>query len=102
MGAKRRKFSREFKLEALRLIQEKGYSQLQVARDLEIRPEMLRRWKKQYLEDRAGAFPGEGEMRGEQGELSRLRRENERLREEREILKKALAIFSEPRRGGTR
>ncbi len=56
MGSKRRKFSREFKLEAVRLITEKGYSIAQVGRDLELRPDMLRRWKKQFADDPAGAF----------------------------------------------
>ena len=102
MATKRRKFSREFKLETLRLITDKGYTMAQVARDLELRPDMLRRWKKQLLADPAGAFPGEGHLRPEDEELMRLRRECERLRDERDILKKALAIVSEPRSGGTR
>ncbi len=68
----------------------------QVARDLEIRPEMLRRWKKLFEADGERAFPGEGRARDE--ELVRLRRELRRVTEEREILKKAVAIFSEPRR----
>lgn len=98
MGQKRRKLSREFKLEAIQLITEKGYSLAQVARDLELRPDMLRRWKKQLLDDPGGAFPGEGHVRAEGQEVCRLRRENERLREERDILKEVLAIDSEPRR----
>lgn len=98
MGQKRRKFSREFKLEAIRLITEKGYTIAQVGRDLDLRPEMLRRWKKQLLSDPGGAFPGEGHVRAEDQEVCRLRRDNERLREERDILAKALAIVSEPRR----
>ena len=98
MGAKRRKFSREFKLEAVRLITEKGYSVAQVGRDLELRPDMLRRWKKQFAEDPGGAFPGEGRLRAQDEEVFRLRRECQRLRDERDILRKALAIVSEPRR----
>lgn len=98
MGQKRRKFSREFKLEAIRLITEKGYTIAQVGRDLDLRPDMLRRWKKQLLDDPGGAFPGEGHVRAEDQEVCRLRRDNERLREERDILAKALAIVSEPRR----
>lgn len=98
MGQPRRKFSREFKLEAVRLVTEKGYSIAQVGRDLDLRPDMLRRWKKQLLDDPGSAFPGEGHLRAEDQELCRLRRDNERLREERDILAKALAIVSEPRR----
>ena len=70
----------------------------QVARDLELRPDMLRRWKKQLVDDPTGVFPGEGRLRAEDEEVCRLRRDSKRLREERDILKKALAIVSEPRR----
>ncbi len=93
---KRRRFDREFKRQAVRLASEEGQSMGQVARDLEIRPEMLRRWKKLFEADGERAFPGEGRARDE--ELVRLRRELRRVTEEREILKKAVAIFSEPRR----
>ncbi len=93
---KRRRFDREFKRQAVRLASEEGQSMGQVARDLEIRPEMLRRWKKLFKADGERAFPGEGRARDE--ELVRLRRELRRVTEEREILKKAVAIFSEPRR----
>ena len=57
---------------------------------------MLRRWKKQFEESGERAFPGEGRARDE--ELARLRRDLRRVTEERDILKKAVAIFSEPRR----
>ena len=93
---KRRRFDREFKRQAVRLASEEGQSMGQVARDLEIRPEMLRRWKKLFEADGERAFPGEGRARDE--ELVRLRGELRRVTEEREILKKAVAIFSEPRR----
>ena len=98
MGQTRRKFSREFKIEAIRLITEKGYSLAQVGRDLDLRPDMLRRWKKQLADDPGPAFPGEGRLRAEDEEVCRLRRDNKRLREERDILKKAVAIVSELRR----
>ena len=98
MGQKRRKFSREFKIETVRLITEKGYSIAQVGRDLDLRPNLLRRWKKQLAGDPAGAFPGEGRVRAEDQEVFRLRRDNKRLRDERDILKKAVAIISGPRR----
>ena len=96
MLGKRRRFDREFKLEAVRLVTERGHRLSQVARDLDIRPDMLRRWKKQFEQDAEKAFPGEGRARDE--ELMRLRRELRRVSEERDILKKVVAIFSEPRR----
>ena len=91
----RRRFSREFKLEAVRLVTTEGHSVSQVARDLGIRPEMLRRWRKQIQEDAVGAFPGIGRLRPQEEEVRGLRRDLKRVRQERDILKKALAIFSE-------
>jgi transposase len=67
-----------------------------VARDLGIRPDLLRRWRNAQERDGEKAFPGEGRPRDE--EMSRLRRELRRVTEERDILKKAVAIFSEHRR----
>lgn len=96
MGRKRRRFDREFKRQAVRLASEAGQSLSQVARDLDVRPEMLRRWKAQYEAEGERSFPGEGRARDE--ELARLRRELRVVTEERDILKKAVAIFSEPRR----
>ena len=91
----RRRFSREFKLEAVRLVTTEGHNASQVARDLGIRPEMLRRWRKQIQEDAAGAFPGIGRLGPQEEEVRGLRRDLKRVRQERDILKKALAIFSE-------
>jgi len=94
MGRTRRSFSKEFKLEAVRLITEGGQSIAQVARDLGVRDTILGRWKKDWDQDREAAFPGKGYLKPEEEELRHLRRENERLRMERDILKKAAAIFS--------
>jgi len=94
----RRSFPRGFKEEAVRMVTEKGHSLSQVARDLELDPKMLRRWRHELEADGEQAFPGKGHQKPEEEELRRLRRENARLEEEREILKKALAIFSGPRR----
>ena len=96
--AGRRKFSREFKVEAVRMIRDGGLSLAEVARDLEIRPDMLRRWKRQTEEAGPGAFPGSGRLAPDDEEARRLRRELQRVREERDILKKALAIFSDRQR----
>ncbi len=94
----RRKFSSEFKIEAVRLITEGRGSVAQVARDLDVRPDMLRRWRKKVRQEGGGAFPGAGTMQPRDAELQRLRRDLRRVREERDILKKAVAIFSDPPR----
>lgn len=94
MGRTRRSFTKEFKLEAVRLITEGGRSIAQVARDLGVRDTILGRWKKDCEQDREAAFPGKGYAKPDEAELRHLRRENERLRMERDILKKAAAIFS--------
>ena len=86
----RRSFSREYKIEAVRMITKGGHSVSQVARDLDLRPDMLRRWKRQFEQNESSAFPGNGQLTAD----AQLLRENRRLRQEREILKKALAIFS--------
>jgi transposase len=62
---------------------------------------MLGNWKREYLKDQGGSFPGKGHVRPEDEELLRLRRESADLREERDILKKALAIFSRQGKGST-
>jgi transposase len=90
----RRKFSREFKIEAVRLIRERGVSVAQAARDLDLHENMLRRWVKEMAGDPAQAFPGNGHMKPEQLEVDRLRREVAKLRAERDILKKAAAFFA--------
>lgn len=88
----RRHFTREFKLEAVRLVTTGGHSVGQVARDLDINETMLRRWRQEMAADPTAAFPGHGRVSEE--EVERLRRENVRLREERDLLKKALAFFT--------
>ena len=93
MSSRRKRFTEEFKREAVRLVEETGRSASQVARELGITPSALCRWRKQFEEERdAGLAPGSKKAMEE--ELRRLRRENEQLREEREILKKAAAFFA--------
>ena len=90
----RRSFSREFKVEAVRMIAEQGQSATEVARDLGIHPNMLRKWKQQLAAKPEQAFPGNGKLSAEQEELRRLQQENRQLRMERDILKKATAFFA--------
>ena len=91
---KRRKFSREFKVEAVKLITEQGYGVSEAARNLGIRAGMLGRWKREMKKLEAGSSSGSGGTLALEKELKKLRRENERLRMEREILKKAAAFFA--------
>ena len=84
----RRKFSREFKLEAVNLVRERGVSFAQAARDLDVNVNMLRRWAKEFGSDPKHAFPGLGQMKPEQLEIDRLRKEVVRLKAERDILEK--------------
>jgi transposase len=90
----RRTFSREFKVEAVRLVRERGVSVTQAARDLDLRENVLRNWVKAFSADPAQAFPGHGQMKPEQLEVERLRREVTKLNAERDILKKAAAYFA--------
>ena len=92
---KRKSYSREFKLEAVRLITKKGYSIAEASRNLGIEYSVLRRWKNQLADDPQNAFPGKGKLKVADEELRRLRRELDRVTEERDILKKALAYFAE-------
>jgi transposase len=94
MGTQRRRFDKQFKLDALRMVRESGRSVASIARDLGIHPNSLYQWKRELGKDGSHAFPGKGKLKPEDEELRRLRRENETLREERDILKKALAVFS--------
>ena len=90
----RRKFAREFKLEAVRLVRERGVSVAQAARDLDVHENVLRKWVKEFAADPGQAFPGNGRMKPEQLEIERLRREVAKLTAERDILKKAAAYFA--------
>ncbi|GGZ15083.1 transposase [Novosphingobium colocasiae] len=90
----RRKFSREFKLEAVRLVRERGVSVAQASRDLDIHQNVLRKWVREFTADPRDAFPGHGQMKPEQLEIERLRREVAKLKAERDILKKAAAYFA--------
>lgn len=90
----RRKFTREFKVEAVKLIQERGVTVAQAARDLGVHGTVLRRWVRERSVDPQQAFPGQGQMKPDQLEIARLRREVVKLKAERDILKKAAASFA--------
>ena len=94
MPKEQRTFTKEFKLEAVQLVQRSGKSQAQIARDLGIADSTLHQWCKEFAEQGSRAFPGSGHQTAQEEELRRLKRELEVTRQERDILKKALAIFS--------
>jgi transposase len=91
----RRQYSREFKLEAIRLVTEHGVTAAQAARDLDLHENLLRKWLQAYRQDAGQAFPGAGVQAPEQAELARLRKEVAKLKMERDILKKAAAFFAQ-------
>ena len=90
----RRKYDREFKVEAVKLVTERGTSIAEAARNLGIHENLLRTWKKRYLADTKDSFPGKGHLKPQDEQVRRLRKELADAKQERDILKKALAIFS--------
>jgi transposase len=94
----RRVFSREFKVEAVRLVVERGVTFRQAAKDLGIHENLLRKWAKDLRSDPGQAFPGRGKMKPDDAEVARLRRELAKTKTERDILKKAIAYFAKEQR----
>ena len=94
MARQRRTYTSEFKVEAVKLVTEKGYSVAEAARSLDIGETLLRSWKISLQANGDQAFPGNGRLPAHEEELRRLRAEVKRLLMEREILKKAAAFFA--------
>ena len=90
----RRSYTEEFKREAVRLAKANGYTR--TGRELGVNRGLIRKWKHKLEEQPERPFPGHGKPRDE--ELARLQRELKRLEEESAVLKKAVGIFSVPRR----
>jgi len=97
MTRKRKRYTSEFKIEALRLVRESGTPVKQIARELGIPADLLHSWKRQAEQaaEAKDAFPGNGIRTGEAAENDRLRRELERVTQERDFLKKAAAYFAQ-------
>jgi len=91
---KQRRFSREFKQEAVRLIEESGKSVTEIAEDLGVSDNSLYRWRQEFRRDGAQAFPGKGRLKADDEYVRRLERELKVVKQERDILKKAVSIFS--------
>jgi len=93
---RRRKYTKDFKLEAVQLVEAKGGNASAVARNLGLRPDLVTRWVREYKSDTEHSFPGLGKRKEPEEELYKLRKELADTKMERDILKKALAIFSKP------
>ncbi len=91
---RRKKFDKQFKLDAVRLATEGGRNVAAVARDLGIDPNRIYHWKQAFATDADSAFPGNGRLLPQDEELRRLQREVATLREENQILKKTIGYFS--------
>ena len=98
MKQNRKKYTPEFKREAVALATQQGHSYTEAARILKINPTMLRRWEKEQREDGSQAFPGKGHQLPELEEIARLKRELKRAQTDIEILKKATAYFAKETR----
>ena len=91
----RKQYSKEFKLDAISLILDQGYTIAEAARSLEIRANMLGRWiKEQQTDDDGQSFRGNGKLKPEQEEIRRLKVENKQLKLKRQILKEAAVFFA--------
>jgi transposase len=96
MARQRKTYTAEFKLNAVRMVTDQHLSVAEAARRLGVGENLLRLWKKAFLDRGTEAFPGQGRLSPADEELHRLRAEVVRLRAERDLLKKAAAYFASP------
>ena len=94
---KHKGFDKDFKLSAVKMITEGGYKASEVARNLDIHPNMLYSWKRKYADKGEKAFPGKGHLT----EIAALRKRLREAEMERDILKKAVGIFSKTTENGS-
>ena len=94
---KKRSYTEDFKLEAIRLYESTEKSQAEVEQELGMTAGLLSKWISRYREEGADAFPGKGNLSGRDEEIYRLKEEIRILKQERDILKKTVSIFSNPK-----
>lgn len=92
----RRKYSSEFKREAVALANQPGVTKAQIGRELDVNPNMITRWQRELAASGSKAFLGQGVARDD--EVAALKRENNRLRKERDFLREAATFFASDRR----
>ena len=90
----RKQYSQEFKLDAISLVLDQGFTRREAARSLDINAQMLGRWVKESQSEDGQAFRGNGKLTPEQEENRKLKAQVKRLEMERDILKKATAFFA--------
>ncbi len=96
MSGKRKKYSKQYKLDAIQMYENGEKSMAQVERELGITEGLLAKWRDelQRAKDLTDAFPGNGNLPEQEARIRQLERENAQLRQEKEILKKVLGIYS--------
>jgi len=90
----RQTFSKEFKREAVRLLETTSKPASELALELGVRRNQLYKWQEQLRAKGEEAFPGKGRRTEKDDEIARLKRELDRIKEERDILKKAALYFA--------
>jgi len=96
-GVKKKRFDRDFKISAVKMVTHGGHKATEVARSLGIHPNQLYNWKRKYSDNGEKAFPGKGHLT----EISALRKQLREVEMERDILKKAVGIFSKTTENGS-
>jgi transposase len=92
--SRRKKYSKEFKLDAISLVLDQNYSRAEAARSLGLNSNMLGRWVAEHRTDGGQAFRGNGKLTPEQEEIRQLKNQVKNLKMEKEILKKATVFFA--------
>lgn len=91
----RKRFDKEFKISAVKMVTESKESLRKVAEDLGIAENTLHNWKRKYLSDKENSFPGKGHQKPEDAEITRLRKELAKVTQQRDFLKKAVVFFTQ-------